>query len=151
MVSQGLLVTPLGLLALILCAQQTGKKTMPNKTKPRNFRVCLWRYKYPNRGRKQVSNCIRDQAALKTSDQMSEMHISSLGTGLFNPTFRVQQLQVFSSLIGNNKKKIWHFSIREASPSYPSAKGKGELGSMPWSVTASLGDLWAHTALRCPM
>lgn len=62
--------------------------------------------KYPKRGRKQVSSCIQDEPDLKTRDQMSEMLTSSFGTGLFNPTFTAQQLQVFPSLIGNYKNPV---------------------------------------------
>lgn len=63
------MVTCLGLLALILYAQQqTGRKTPKSQTKQYQgiSEYASGGTKYPKRGRKQVSNCIQDESALKT-------------------------------------------------------------------------------------
>lgn len=103
--AKGCWVTLLGLLALIfICTTNRGNnKQCQTKQNQGISEYAFGSTRFPNRSRKQTSNSIHVQAALKTRSQISEMLAHFLGTGLFNPILMVQQLRVF--LIFLKKKK----------------------------------------------
>lgn len=140
----------LGLLALILIYTTNTENKKQCQTKKKGISVYAFgSTRFHNRGRKQTSNSIHDHSALKTWGQVSEMLACSLGTGLFKPSLRVQQLWVFLSLL--IKKNLALLCKREASPSCPCVNNIQEdwvqcrgLPQPPW-VT----DLWVHIVFQC--